>query len=113
MAEVKIKSILVSQPKPESEKNPYAELAKKYNVKIDFRPFIHVEGIDSKEFRKQRINILDYTAVIFNSRNGIDHFFNLVNDLRINIPDDMKYLCVTEAVALYLQKYIARCDQEK
>jgi uroporphyrinogen-III synthase len=106
VAEVKIKSILVSQPKPESEKNPYTELAKKYNVKIDFRPFIHVEGIDSKEIRKHRINILDYSAVIFNSRNGIDHFFNLVDDLRINIPDDMKYFCVTEAVALYLQKYI-------
>jgi uroporphyrinogen-III synthase len=103
---MKIKSILVSQPKPESEKNPYSELAKKYGVKIDFRPFIHVEGIDIKEFRRQRVNILEHGAVIFNSKNGIDHFFNLVAELRITVPDDMKYFCVTEAIALYLQKYI-------
>ncbi|MCS6979195.1 MAG: uroporphyrinogen-III synthase [Flavobacteriales bacterium] len=103
---MKIKSILISQPKPESEKNPYAELIKKYNVKIDFRPFIQVEGVDLMEFRKQRIQILEHQATIFTSRHGVDNFFRLCKELRITVPDEHKYFCASEAVALYLQKYI-------
>lgn len=103
---MKIKSILISQPKPESEKNPYAELVKKYNVKIDFRPFIQVEGVDVMDFRKQRINILEHQATIFNSRYGVDNFFRICKELRITMPDDHKYFCASEAIAVYLQKYI-------
>ncbi|MBL4654943.1 MAG: uroporphyrinogen-III synthase [Bacteroidia bacterium] len=101
-----VKKILVSQPKPETEKSPYFDLAKKYGLQIDFRPFIHVEGIEAKKFRKSRINILDHTAIIFTSRNAIDHFFRVCTDLRIEILATMKYFCISEAVALYLQKYI-------
>ena len=102
---LKIKKILISQPKPETEKSPYFDIAEKYGVKIIFRPFIKVEGIPAKEFRTQRINILDFTAVIFTSRTAIDHFFRLCDELRIQIPETMKYFCVTEAIAVYLQKY--------
>lgn len=101
-----VKSILVSQPKPENPKNPYQELAEKYKVKIDFRQFMQVIGVSAKDFRKQRIDILNYTSVIFTSRNAIDHFFRLCEDLRIKIPEMIKYFCVTEAIAVYLQKYI-------
>ena len=101
-----IKKILVSQPKPTSEKSPYFEIASNYGVELVFRPFIKVEGISAKEFRQQRINILDYTAVVFTSRHAIDHFFNLAKELRVNIPEDMKYFCVTETIALYIQKYV-------
>lgn len=103
---MKIKSILVSQPKPETEKSPYFDLAKKFNVKIDFRPFIHVEGVPAKDFRKDKVNILDYTAVIFTSRNAVDHYFRMAGEMRLVIPDTMKYFCLSEAIALYLQKYI-------
>ncbi|MEQ8323638.1 MAG: uroporphyrinogen-III synthase [Vicingaceae bacterium] len=103
---MKVKSILVSQPKPESEKSPYFDLASNYKVKIDFRPFIHVEGIDGKEFRKTRVNILDHKAVIFTSRNAVDHFFRICEELRLNVPDSMKYFCVSESTAYYLQKYV-------
>ena len=103
---MKIKKILVSQPKPSSEKSPYYDIAEKYGVKIDFRPFFKVEGISSKEFRQQKVSILEYTAVIFTSRHAIDHFFNLCSELRITIPETMKYFCITEAVALYIQKYV-------
>jgi uroporphyrinogen-III synthase len=103
---MKIKKILVSQPEPSSDKNPYFEVAEKNNVKIDFRPFIHVEPIATKEFRKQRISLLDYTAVIFTSKTSIDHYFRVANDLRITIPDSMKYFCTSESIAHYLQKYI-------
>ena len=103
---MKIKKILVSQPKPVTEKSPYFDIIEKYNVKIDFRPFIKVEPIPSKEFRTQRINILEHTAIIFNARHGIDHFFHLCEELRVTIPESMKYFCVSETVALYLQKYI-------
>lgn len=103
---MKIRNILISQPKPESDKNPYTELAKKYNVTIDFRSFVKVEGLSAREFRSQRINIQDHKAVILNSRNAVDHFFALCKELRVTIPEDMLYFCVTEAVALYLQKYI-------
>ena len=101
-----IKKLLVSQPKPSSEKSPYFDIAQKYGVEIDFRPFIKVEPLSSKEFRQQKISILDYTAVIFTARTAIDHFFHLCEELRIAIPETMKYFCMTEAVAVYLQKYI-------
>ena len=101
-----IKKILVSQPKPTSEKSPYFEIASNYGVELVFRPFIKVEGISAKEFRQLRGNILDYTAVVFTSRHAIDHFFNLAKELRVNIPEDMKYFCVTETIALYIQKYV-------
>jgi len=103
---LKIKKILVSQPKPENDKSPYFEFAEKNNLKVDFRPFIKVEGVEGKEFRQKRININDHTAVIFTSRTAIDHFFRICEELRVNVPDTMKYFCVSESVALYLQKYI-------
>ena len=103
---MKIKKVLVSQPKPASEKSPYYDIAEKYGVKIDFRPFIKVESLSVKEFRQQKVSILDHTAVIFTSRHAIDHFFNLCTELRVTIPETMKYFCVTEAVALYIQKYV-------
>lgn len=103
---MKIKKVLVSQPKPASEKSPYYDIAEKYGVKIDFRPFIKVESLSAKEFRQQKISILDHTAVIFTSRHAIDHFFGLCTELRVAIPETMKYFCVTEAVALYIQKYV-------
>jgi len=96
----------VSQPRPTTEKSPYFDISEKYSVKIDFRPFIKVEPILAKEFRTQRITILDYTAIIFNARHGIDHFFRLCEEMRITIPETMKYFCVSESVALYLQRYI-------
>lgn len=103
---MKIKKILVSQPQPPGEKSPYYDISEKYNVKIDFRQFIKIEGLSAKEFRTQKLNILDYTAIIFNARHGIDHFFKLCEELRITIPETMKYFCITEAVAVYLQHYI-------
>ena len=96
----------MSQPRPTTEKSPYFDISDKYSVKIDFRPFIKVEPILAKEFRTQRITILDYTAIIFNARHGIDHFFRLCEEMRITIPETMKYFCVSESVALYLQRYI-------
>lgn len=103
---MKIKKLLVSQPKPASEKSPYYDIAEKYGVKIDFRPFIKVERVSAKEFRQQKVSILDHTAVVFTSRHAIDHFFNLCAELRVTIPETMKYFCVTEAIALYIQKYV-------
>ncbi len=103
---MKIKKILVSQPQPSSEKSPYYDISEKYGVKIDFRPFIKVEPILAKEFRTQRISILDHTAIIFNARHGIDHFFRLCEELRVTVPETMKYFCVSESVAVYLQHYI-------
>ncbi|MBQ7419121.1 MAG: uroporphyrinogen-III synthase [Prevotella sp.] len=101
-----IKKILVSQPKPSSEKSPYYDIAEKFGVELVFRPFIKVEGITAKEFRAQRVNILDYTAIVFTSRHAIDHFFTLAKELRVAIPEDMKYFCVTETISLYIQKYV-------
>ncbi|MBP7357920.1 MAG: uroporphyrinogen-III synthase [Prevotella sp.] len=101
-----IKKILVSQPKPANEKSPYFDIASKYGVELVFRPFIKVEGISAKEFRLQRINILDFTAIVFTSRHAVDNFFKLVKELRITISEEMKYFCVTETVALYIQKYV-------
>lgn len=101
-----IKKLLVSQPKPASEKSPYFDIAERYGVEIDFRPFIKVEALSAKEFRQQRIAILDYSAVIFTARTAIDHFFHLCEELRVAIPETMKYFCMTEAIAVYLQHYI-------
>ncbi len=103
---MKIKNILVSQPKPSSEKSPYYELEKKYGVHINFRPFIKVEGVSVKDFRHQRIDILAHTAVVFTARTAVDNFFRLCEETRVSIPETMKYFCVSEVVALYLQKYI-------
>lgn len=103
---MKIKKVLVSQPKPASEKSPYYDIAEKYGVKIDFRPFIKVESLSAKEFRQQKVSILDHTAILLTSRHAVDHFFNLCTELRVVIPETMKYFCVTEAVALYIQKYV-------
>lgn len=103
---MKIKKILVSQPQPKGDKSPYFDISEKYNVKIEFRPFIRVEPLSAKEFRTQRVSILEHTAIIFNAKQGIDHFFNLCEEMRITIPEDMKYFCITESVAVYLQHYI-------
>ena len=103
---MKIKKVLVSQPKPTSEKSPYYDIAEKYGVKIDFRPFIKVESLSAKEFRQQKVSILDHTAVIFTSRHAIDHFFNLCAELRVTVPETMKYFCTSETIALYIQKYV-------
>jgi uroporphyrinogen-III synthase len=101
-----IKTILVSQPKPEGEKSPYFDLAEKYKLKIDFRPFIHVEGIGAQEFRQQKVNLADHSAVIMTSKNAVDHFFRIAEEMRFEVPDTMKYFCISEAVAFYLQKYV-------
>ncbi|MFH2144255.1 MAG: uroporphyrinogen-III synthase [Bacteroidota bacterium] len=103
---MKIKTILVSQPKPQTEKSPYFDLAEKYCLKIDFRPFIQVKGMDTKEFRQQRVNINDYTSFIFTSRTAIDHFFRICDEMRITVSENCKYFCLSESTAFYLQKYI-------
>ena len=103
---MKIKKILITQPTPDTAKSPYFDLAEKNNVQVDFRPFIQVEGVTAKEFRQTRIQILDHTGVIFTSRSAIDHFFRMSSEMRVTIPDSMKYFCVSEATAFYLQKYI-------
>ncbi|MCO5234670.1 MAG: uroporphyrinogen-III synthase [Chitinophagaceae bacterium] len=101
-----IKKVLISQPRPESDKSPYFELERKHQVELEFIPFIRLEGIPSKDFRKQKIDIGEYTAVIFTSRHAIDHFFRVCEELKIPVSQDTKYFCITEAVALYLQKFI-------
>ena len=101
-----MKKILITQPKPENEKSPYYELARKHNIDLVFHPFIKLEGIPSKDFRKQKIDISQYTAAMFTSRNAIDHFFRICDEMKISIGQDMKYFCITESVALYLQKFI-------
>lgn len=101
-----IKKILVSQPKPMSEKSPYFDIAERFGVDLVFRPFIKVEGLTPKEFRQQKISILDYTAIVFTSRHAIDNFFTLAKDMRVVIPEDMKYFCITETIALFIQKYV-------
>lgn len=104
---MKVKNILVSQPRPaDLEKSPYGDLSKKFNIDIDFQKFIKIEGVSSKEFRQSRVNILDHSAIIFTSRNSVDHFFNLSKDLRVEVPDSMKYFCISESTAFYLQKYV-------
>ena len=101
-----IKKILVSQPRPTSEKSPYFDLEKKYGVEVVFRPFIKVEGLTSREFRQSKINVPDYSAIILTARTAIDHFFRLCKELRYNVPDTLKYFCVSETIAHYLQKYV-------
>ena len=103
---MKIKKVLVSQPKPTSDKSPYFDIAEKYGVEIVFRPFIKVESLSAKEFRQQKVSILDHTAIVFTSRHAIDHFFNLCTDLRVTIPETMKYFCTSEQITLYIQKYV-------
>ena len=103
---LKIRKVLVSQPEPNNPKSPYFELAKKHNLKIDFKQFIRIEGISAKDFRQQKINLVDFTAVIFTSKTSIDHYFRICDEMRITVPDTMKYFCITENVAFYLQKYI-------
>lgn len=101
-----IKKILISQPEPSSEKSPYYDIANDFGVELVFRPFIKVEGLSTKEFRQQKIGLLDFTAVVFTSRHAIDNYFKLAKEMRITIPEDMKYFCVTETIALYIQKYV-------
>ena len=103
---IQVSSILVTQPKPSDDKSPYFELARKYNLKVDFRNFIEIEPVPLKDFRKQKINILDHTAVIFTSRNAVDNFFRICNESKIEVPADMKYFCISEQTSNYLQKYI-------
>jgi uroporphyrinogen-III synthase len=103
---MKIKNILISQPRPETDKSPYFDLAKKYNLKIDFRPFVQVEGIPVKEFRKSRVDVCAHTAILFNSRTAVDHFFRACDELKITIKDTWKYFCFSESIAFYLQKYV-------
>ncbi|HKK42596.1 MAG TPA: uroporphyrinogen-III synthase [Bacteroidales bacterium] len=102
----RIRKILVSQPAPENSKSPYFDLASKHNLKIDFRPFIHVEGVSARDFRQEKVDIGSHTAVIFTSKTAIDHYFRMAEETRTNVPDTMKYFCVSEATAYYLQKYI-------
>ncbi len=106
MKDLKVKTILVSQPKPENDKSPYFDLAEKHKLKVDFRSFIHVEGVPVLEFRKQKLNLLDFGGVIFTSRNAVDHYFRMAEEMRITIPDSMKYFCTSESTAYYLQKYV-------
>ena len=101
-----VKKILISQPQPSSDKSPYYDIAKEFGVQLDFRPFFKVEGISAKEFRQQKINLLDYTAVVFTSRHAINNYFNLAKEMRITIPEDMKYFCSIETIALYIQKFV-------
>lgn len=103
---MKVKTILVSQPEPKIENSPYFELEQKQHVKIDFRPFIHVEGVPSKEVRLQKIDLNNFSAIILTSRNAVDHFFRVAEEMRFKVPDSMKYFCQSEAVAYYLQKYV-------
>lgn len=103
---MKVKSILVSQPEPSGESSPYLNVSKKHKVKIDFRPFIHVEGVTAREVRRQRIDFSKFSSIIFTSRNAVDQFFRLAEEMRFPVPDAMKYFCLSEAIAYYLQKYI-------
>ena len=103
---MKVKTILVSQPEPKIENSPYFDLQEKQKVKIDFRPFIHVEGVAAKEIRQQKVDLHNYTAIILTSRNAVDHFFRVAEEMRFKVPDSMKYFCQSEAVAYYLQKYV-------
>ena len=104
---MKVKRILVSQPIPaDFERSPYGELTQKHKVTIEFKKFIRIEGITASEFRRDKVYILDHTAVIFTSRNAVDHFFRMAKEMRVEVPDSMKYFCISEAIAFYLQKYV-------
>lgn len=106
MSKLKVKTILVSQPEPKVENSPYFELQNKLKVKVDFRPFIHVEGVSAKEVRAQKIDLSKFTAIILTSRNSVDHFFRVAEEMRYKVPEDLKYFCQSEAVAFYLQRYV-------
>ena len=106
MSSMKVKTILVSQPEPKVENSPYFELQQKHKVKIDFRPFIHVEGVNAKEIRLQKIDLNNFTAIILTSKNSVDHFFRVADEMRYKVPEGLKYFCQSEAVAFYLQKYV-------
>ncbi|WP_127137252.1 uroporphyrinogen-III synthase [Flagellimonas oceanensis] len=103
---MKVKTILVSQPEPKVENSPYSRLIEKEKVKVDFIPFIHVEGVEAKDVRQQKIDLNNFTAIILTSRNAVDHFFRIAEEMRFKVPDSMKYFCQSEAVAYYLQKYV-------
>ncbi len=103
---MKVKTILVSQPEPQTENSPYFDLAEKNKVKVDFIPFIHVEGVDAADVRKQKVNVQSHTAVILTSRNAVDHYFRICEEMRFTVPNEMKYFCTSEAIAYYLQKYV-------
>ena len=103
---MKVKTILVSQPEPKVENSPYYEIQQKHKVKVDFRPFIHVEGVSAKDVRLQKIDLKNYSAIILTSKNSVDHFFRVAEEMRYKIPEDLKYFCQSEAVAFYLQKYV-------
>lgn len=106
MSSLKVKTILVSQPEPKVENSPYFDLQNKHKVKVDFRPFIHVEGVPAKEVRAQKIDLNNYTAIILTSKNSIDHFFRVAEEMRYKVPEDLRYFCQSEAIAYYLQKYV-------
>ena len=106
MSSMKVKTILVSQPEPKVDNSPYFELQQKHKVKIDFRPFIHVEGVNAKEIRLQKIDLNNFTAIILTSKNSVDHFFRVADEMRYKIPESLKYFCQSEAIAFYLQKYV-------
>lgn len=106
MSNLKVKTILVSQPEPKVENSPYFELQNKHKVKVDFRPFIHVEGVSAKDVRAQKIDLVNFTAIILTSKNAVDHFFRVADEMRYKIPEDLKYFCQSEAIAFYLQKYV-------
>ena len=103
---MKVKTILVSQPQPASEKSPYNRLIEKHKIKVDFRPFIHVEGVPAKDVRQQKIDFANFDNIVLTSRNAVDHFFRLTEEMRFKVPDSTKYFCQSEAVAYYLQKYV-------
>ena len=103
---MKVKTILVSQPEPKVENSPYFELQNKHKVKVDFRPFIHVEGVNAKEIRLQKIDLNHFTAIILTSKNSVDHFFRVADEMRYKVPEGLKYFCQSEAIAFYLQKYV-------
>lgn len=103
---MKVKTILVSQPEPKMDNSPYSRLIEKENVKVDFRPFIHVEGMEARNVRQQKIDLNKFSAIILTSRNSVDHFFRIAEEMRFTVPDTMKYFCQSEAVAFYLQKYV-------
>jgi len=106
MSNLKVKTILVSQPEPKVENSPYFELQQKHKVKVDFRSFIHVEGVNAKDIRAQKIDLNNFSAIILTSRNSVDHFFRVAEEMRYKVPEDLKYFCQSEAIAFYLQKYV-------
>jgi uroporphyrinogen-III synthase len=106
MSKLKVKTILVSQPEPKVENSPYFDLQQKHKVKIDFRPFIHVEGLSAKDIRSQKIDLNNFSAIILTSKNAVDHFFRAAEEMRYKVPEDLKYFCQSEAIAYYLQKYV-------